>query len=173
MPLHPSVRHILELGEQFTRESELPREEKEAVRYCIASGMACLKPVIAVVPIDPHPARRHRLFADRRVGLCAPWSHLDKHPNFPLRLVLTDKGEAALAEDRLDDVTPQAKEAADLGRMRAAIRAHGREAKAAKLICEAGINRKKGYKLLRQLEALGEYAGFGSKPRRRYRHQVP
>ena len=98
MALNESVRRVLELAEQCTLEPDIPRELKVAVQFCIASEMACIQPVVAVVcsgdflsqqEID---AGRIPLFHDRPIILPP---HLEDAHKCPKRLLLKDKGEAA------------------------------------------------------------------------------
>jgi hypothetical protein len=60
-----------------------------------------------------------------------------------------------------------------LATVRAAIERKGRSAKAGVVLKEAGIREQAGRKALRQLEALGEYAGFGRRKPRRMREPLP
>lgn len=96
------VTTVLELADRYALESEIPSELKEAVRYCIAKKMVRIQPVAALLDLDSDemrkakglPLRGKQLFPERRTPLIGP-GHM------PMRLLLRDDGEAALAEHRI------------------------------------------------------------------------
>jgi hypothetical protein len=106
MSINDYIRPVLELAERCTLESDIPRELREAVRYCVAKNLAWIQPVFRVAWRPAHDAARS-LFGDRPVVLF-PWAE-DKQLEEKLlaksrnRLLLKQEGVALLAELRLTD----------------------------------------------------------------------